>query len=107
VKEVLQDGGYTVLTARTYAEALDVFQNAADVPDLLITDLVLPDGNGRKLYETFYDLRPGLRVLYMSGYSEDVIAHNRLLATGTSFISKPFSLAAFVVKVKEVLNTVA
>ena len=74
---------------------------------LLITDVVMPQMNGRQLAERLHAARPGLRCLYMSGYTADVIAHRGVLEAGVSFIAKPFSLAALAEKVREVLDAPA
>jgi FixJ family two-component response regulator len=71
---------------------------------LLITDVVMPQMNGRQLAERLGVARPGLKCLYMSGYTADVIAHRGVLNEGVRFIGKPFSLAVLAEKVREVLD---
>ena len=96
--------GYAVLTARLPEEALAVAQ-AHDGPiHLLITDVVMPQMNGRDLSAKLSALKPGIRSLFMSGYTADVIAHQGVLDGGVRFISKPFSLDVLARKVREVLG---
>jgi DNA-binding response OmpR family regulator len=71
---------------------------------LLITDVILPDGNGRELYESLRAERTCIKVLYMSGYTRNVISHHGVLEPGVQFIQKPFSLSCFMKKVREVLD---
>ncbi|MBT3289813.1 MAG: response regulator, partial [Victivallales bacterium] len=72
--------------------------------DLLLTDVIMPDTNGRELYEELVSSRPGLKVLYMSGYTGNVIAHHGVLDAGVDFIQKPFSVQGLAQKVREVLD---
>lgn len=97
--------GYKVLPAGSIAQARDVLSTYGGEIHLLITDVILPDGNGKELYEQFATLRPNLRVLYMSGYTSDVISHHGVLPEGVQFIQKPFNLKGFAQKVREVLET--
>ncbi|HRR26283.1 MAG TPA: response regulator, partial [Acidobacteriota bacterium] len=68
------------------------------------TDVIMPGMNGRELVEKIRQLRPQVRVLFMSGYTSDAVAHRGILDGEVEFISKPFSLKEFVQKVREVLN---
>jgi FixJ family two-component response regulator len=72
--------------------------------DLLLTDVVMPEINGRELAERLVSMRPGLRCLFMSGYTADVIAHHGVLDMGVLFIQKPFSMRHLAVKVREALK---
>ena len=72
--------------------------------DLLLTDVVMPNVNGRELYDQLLEIRPDLKVLFMSGYTEDIIAHHGVLEEGTPYIQKPFSLEALSRKVRQVLD---
>ncbi len=103
-REVLTDGGYEVLTAAAPAQALDVARGHAGPIHLLLTDVVMPQMSGRALAARLRAERPGLRVLYMSGYSEDVIEHYGGLEPGTPLLSKPFTLDALTRKVREVFE---
>ena len=95
--------GYAVLTARLPEEALAVAQAHRGPIHLLITDVVMPQMNGRDLSAQLSALKPGIRSLFMSGYTADVIAHQGILEEGVPFISKPFSLDALARKVREAL----
>ena len=103
-RESLEQLGYTVLTARSPEEAMREGEEHAGAIELLITDVVMPQMNGRQLCERLRSRAPGLKCLYMSGYTADVIAHRGVLEEGVSFIAKPFSLATLAAKVREVLD---
>jgi PAS domain S-box-containing protein len=103
---LLSKHGYTVLSAGTAHEALAEAAGAGRV-DLLLTDVVLPDKNGHALYEALAATRPGLRVIYMSGYAADVITHHGVLDEGLTFIQKPFNADVLLLKLREVLDAPA
>ena len=104
VHELLNHQGYTVLPAENGTEALKVI-NAHDGPvHLLLTDVVMPGMNGKELYRQAVTRYPDLKVLYMSGYTDNVIAHRGVLEDGIAFIQKPFTIEAIAAKVREVLD---
>lgn len=103
-RECLEDLGYTVLAAKSPEEAMRRSEEQAGPIQLLITDVVMPQMNGRQLAERLGTLRPGLKCLYMSGYTADIIAHRGVLEEGVRFIAKPFSLRVLAEKVREVLD---
>jgi len=103
-RESLEHLGYTVLVARSPEEAILRSGEHAGPIQLMITDVVMPQMNGRQLAERLYAERPGLKCLYMSGYTADVIAHRGVLDEGVRFIAKPFSLTVLAEKVREVLD---
>jgi CheY-like chemotaxis protein len=104
VSRVLQRRGYTVLTASTPAEAVEISQRETQAIDLLISDVVLPQMSGRVLSEQIVANQPGIKVLYMSGYTDNAIVHHGVLDAGTPFLQKPFTPDALARKVREVLN---
>ena len=83
--QILQNLGYRVRSAPGASECLRMIPEKADPVDLLITDVIMPEMNGKDLYETLSKTHPDLKVLYMSGYTDDVIAHHGVLEKG--FIS--------------------
>ena len=103
VARVLSDHGYTVSTAPDPAAAEAFVRNHAGELDLLLTDVVLPGVDGRRLAETLVQLRPQLTTLYMSGYSDDIVARHGALEPGLVLLSKPFTPDVLVGKVREVL----
>jgi PAS domain S-box-containing protein len=103
-RRVLRKHGYRVLTASAPDEAQAV-ACAHDGPiHLLLLDVVMPGMNGKQLWAELLVSRPGLRCLFMSGYTSDVIAHEGVLDAGLNFIQKPFSLDALAAKVRETLD---
>ena len=96
--------GYTVMTAQGPAAALEQAKRHTGGIDLLITDVVMPEMSGRDLAEKLESMHPGLRVLYMSGYTANVIAHRGILDKGVHFIQKPFNKRDLAKKVKAVLG---
>ena len=103
-RQMLARLGYVVLAAATPGEAIRLLQEHAGAIDLLITDVVMPEMNGRELAERLAGLQPGLKCLYISGYTDDVIAHHGILDTSVHFIQKPFSMPAIAGKIRETLG---
>lgn len=102
-KMMLERLGYAVLTAGTVKEAIRMAEDSSGNIDILITDVVMPEMNGRELVERILAVQPGLKYLFMSGYTADVIAKRGILDQGMDFIQKPFSIMELAVKVREVL----
>jgi len=102
-KEILTGLGYTVLCAETPSLAVRLADEHAGDIHLLITDVVMPEINGRELAEQISARRPGMKCLYMSGYPADVIARHGLLDEGILFIHKPFAMKDLAAKVREAL----
>ncbi len=96
--------GYNILTASTPGEAILLARNHACEIDLLITDVVMPEMNGRELAKNLLSYYPDLKRLFMSGYTANVIAHHGVLEEGVNFIQKPFSMQNFSSKIREVLD---
>ncbi|MCF8089616.1 MAG: response regulator [Desulfotignum sp.] len=97
---MLKRKGYTVLSAATPTEAVEKARNHSGFIDLLMTDVVMPEMNGRNLAEKNIVLYPGVSMLFMSGYTADVISNQGVLDAGVAFIQKPFSLAVMTEKVR-------
>jgi len=104
VRRALVRFGYTVLEAVGAAEAQDLCARHGGAIQLLLTDVVLPGLGGAELAVQITGRRPDCRVLYMSGYTDDAIAHQGVLAPGTWFIEKPFTPQALARKVRAVLE---
>jgi PAS domain S-box-containing protein len=100
----LQDEGYNVLEASDGTAAIRVVQTYPGPIHLLLTDVIMPVMNGRELAQRISALRPETRVLYMSGYTENVIGHNGMLEEGVNLLQKPFTLPALKARVREVLD---
>jgi DNA-binding NtrC family response regulator len=101
---ILNELGYTVLPANKPSEATRLARENAKEIHLLMTDVIMPEMNGRDLAKVLQSLYPGLRCLFMSGYTADVIAHHGVLEDGVYFIQKPFSLSDLAAKVREALD---
>ena len=102
---VLQRQGYEILVAREGTEALELLETHDGPTHLLLTDVIMPGMNGKDLYREAARKHPDLKVLYMSGYTADVIAHRGVLDEGVRFIQKPFTVNALAAKVRDVLNS--
>ncbi|MGH7670840.1 MAG: PAS domain S-box protein, partial [Gemmatimonadaceae bacterium] len=99
--------GYRVLEASAAAEALSTVERHRGVIDLLITDIVMPGGNGRALAEAVLAMSPRIPVLFMSGYGDESLIRHGVLESGIAYIAKPFEGSALARKVREVLDGVA
>ncbi len=103
-KTMLERLGYTVLTAATPAEAIRQAERHEGEIQLLITDVVMPMMNGRELEQRIRAIQPGIKSLFMSGYTANVIAHQGVLDEGVFFLQKPFSIHDLAAKVREALE---
>jgi YesN/AraC family two-component response regulator len=92
------------LSAHNGEEALEIATRQGSIFDLLLTDVVMPGMNGRVLAEQLLPRQPGMKVLYMSGYSDSFIAGHGVLEPGTNFLHKPFTEEVLIRKVREVLD---
>jgi CheY-like chemotaxis protein len=104
VRETLESKGYKVLEADHGEAALQIASEYSDTIDILITDVVMPGMGGRELSARLSATCPETKVLYLSGYTEDAIAHDGGLESGTAFLQKPFTLQMLARKVREVLG---
>jgi len=103
-REILEKHGYRVIEAASAEHAIEIAQGLAEPIQLLVTDIVLPGMNGRALAEAMLTARPELRVLYMSGYTDDVIARRGVLESGTLLLEKPFTARALLERVRTALR---
>lgn len=103
--QALKRFGYRVLAAGDGPEALEILSSSAETIHLLLTDVIMPGMNGRQLYDKAIEILPELRVLYMSGYTDNVIAHHGVLKEGVQLIQKPFSVRGLATRVREALES--
>jgi PAS domain S-box-containing protein len=104
VRECLEAGGYTVLQARHGAAALELAEAYTDTIHLLLTDVVMPEIGGRQLATRLVALRPDIKVVYMSGYTDDAVILNGVRTEAMPFLEKPFTPGALLAKVREILD---
>ncbi len=104
IEEILHANGYTVLSARDGKDAIRISDQYDGEIHLLLTDVVMPHLSGRILSENIKTRRPGIKVLHMSGYTENAIVHHGVLDPGMNFIQKPFRMAILLRKVREILE---
>jgi PAS domain S-box-containing protein len=103
-KRTLESAGYNVLTAASGEQALLLLERYEEPVHLMVTDVVMPGMSGRDLAERLDLTRPGMKVLYMSGYTDDIVVRHGVVEEGVPFISKPFALADLIRKVRDVLD---
>lgn len=101
---MLERKGYSVLPAATPADALSIANASAGKIDLLMTDVVMPEMNGRDLAEKVTQIFPNIKLLFMSGYAADVITHQGVLDEGVAFMQKPFATNELAKKIRAVLD---
>jgi PAS domain S-box-containing protein len=105
IKKMLIRLGYNVLSASSPGSAMDLAKNHRNLIHLLITDVIMPEMNGRDLAENIVLLNPDLKCLFMSGYTADIIADHGVLDAHISFIQKPFSHEELAVKIREMMDS--
>jgi PAS domain S-box-containing protein len=103
-RDILASAGYTVLESQDVEDALRIAERQEGTIHLLLTDVVMPHMSGRVLAEAVKRFRPDVKVLYMSGYTDNAIVHHGVLDPGTALLQKPFTPAALARKVREVLD---
>jgi CheY-like chemotaxis protein len=103
--EALDILGYTALSAGDADEALAIGKNYENRIDLLLTDVVLPQMDGKTLYERFSRIRPHTKVLFVSGYTEDAIVRHGVLDAGVHFLAKPFTVDLLAAKIRDILDS--
>jgi len=104
VRECLEASGYNVLEAGHGMAALEVGERHPGRIDLLLTDVVMPGMSGRELAERLREARPEIRIIYMSGYTDDAVVLHGILAEDMAFLQKPFTAAELARRVREVLD---
>jgi CheY-like chemotaxis protein/two-component sensor histidine kinase len=102
--KVLRSLGYNVLEAKHGEEALAIAQSQPQVIHLLLTDVVMPEFSGSELANRLVSLRKGIRVLFMSGYTDEAIIHHGVLASNIAYLQKPFTPDGLARKIREVLD---
>jgi CheY-like chemotaxis protein len=104
-RQFLEKQGYRVIEAADGAIAMQIAVAHEGMIHLLLTDVIMPGMNGRELAQRVSEIRPNTKVLYMSGYTENVIGHNGTLDAGVRLLQKPFTLSSLKSKVREVLDS--
>jgi CheY-like chemotaxis protein len=104
VRESLQQNGYTVLEAKDGTEALQISKRYKDPIHLLLTDVIMPGMNGRELAQGLASSHPDMKVLYMSGYTENAVVHDGVLDSGMALLQKPFTRDQLAKRVRELLD---
>jgi two-component system cell cycle sensor histidine kinase/response regulator CckA len=103
-RRLLERHGYTVIEARHGADALRIIEAGDQAVDLVITDVVMPEMGGRELVERLRTRHPGVKVLFMSGYSERTVASDGVMPPGTGFVEKPFTIEQLTRRTRELLD---
>jgi len=103
-KTILENFGYTVIAAVDGEDAIQKFVEHRDVVELLILDIIMPKRNGKEVAEEIQKIQPGIKILYTSGYTADIVHKKGILEESVNFISKPISPMDFLSKVREVLD---
>jgi len=104
VRRTLEGSGYTVVEARDVGEATQLASEYEGPIDFLITDLIMPEMSGRDLARQVAQLRPDVRVLFMSGYSDHTVLRQGMLSPDMQFLAKPFTRESLLDKVREILD---
>lgn len=105
LNELLIGLGFSVLQAANGAEAVDLARSHEGVIDLVVTDMVMPVMSGQELARNLAEVRPGVRILYMSAFASNIYSPGALANALADYISKPFDLDTFVGKVRELLDS--
>jgi CheY-like chemotaxis protein len=105
VRDILTGNGYKVLVADSGKAALSICETYLEPINLLLTDVIMPGISGPKMRDQLVDLLPDLKILFMSGYTDDSIASAGVLESGAAFIEKPFTPDGLTRKVREVLES--
>ena len=101
---MIEELGYNVIAVSTPDEALNAAGKCPEAIKLLITDVIMPGMNGRELADKLISLHPGLKSIFMSGYTADLIAHHGVLDESVNFIQKPFKITELAAGIKKALT---
>lgn len=104
-RTLLEEFGYKVIIARDGAEAVEAFRRNRDDIDLVILDVIMPNMNGREAFEEIRELSPRVKVIFTSGYTEDIINSRMIFEQGLTFIAKPLAASMLLKKIREVLDS--
>ena len=104
-RAILEANGHTVLVAKDGSEALDIFEKRHRSISLMLTDVVMPGMSGRELADRVKAIKPDIKVLFMSGYTNDAVFRNEMMEKGVYFLQKPFSAASLCLKVRETIDS--
>jgi CheY-like chemotaxis protein len=104
LKSCLEPLGYNLLIASDGKEAIDISNNFEGDIHLLLTDVIMPNMNGQELADAIQEMRPDMQIIFMSGYTDDVISHHGVLEPGVNFIQKPVTPSRLTKVLKEVLR---
>jgi CheY-like chemotaxis protein len=107
IARMLERQGYKVLTAGNAREAIEVSASHSERIAMLLTDVVMPQMSGHQLAEELERSRPDMKVLYLSGYTENTVVHHGVLDAGVEFLAKPFSQETLAQKIREILDRTA
>jgi PAS domain S-box-containing protein len=100
IVKILKKQGYSVLEAASFAEVEQILRDESPLIDLLLCDVMNPDGNGLDVYRALHEMQPEMRVLYMSGYTEEMVTERKLASENSVFLQKPFSVSELIDAVK-------
>ncbi|MGC8493575.1 MAG: response regulator, partial [Syntrophobacteraceae bacterium] len=103
-RKILERQGYRVLAAGRRSEALRMAQIHPGPIHLLISDVIMPEMDGKRLKSKLEEIKPGFKTIFMSGYTANVIAHHGVLDDGIDFLQKPFSVQSLAEKARDVLE---
>ena len=106
ITDILRQQGYTVLEATDSLAAIQLSAKHEGKIDLVLTDVVMPNMGGAQLAAELRRKRPGLKVVYMSGYTENAIVHHGVLDSGVEFLPKPFTIEGMAAKIRAILDAV-
>ena len=104
VCRMLERAGYKVISAEDGADAVEKFVDNRETVSLVLSDVVMPKKTGREIYEEIKELKPDVRIIFISGYTADIIHNKGIQETDIDFVTKPFSKNALLRKIREVLD---